>query len=181
MGTAIGPTEHVGQLGRKQEISDLLQRAGEGDRSVLPALRQRFEEYPVLWEECGDLAVQAERSQVRLMTGANEIAAEALDRKLASLRKEIAGANPTPLDRLLIQRVVACWLQVQHADVTYTQAMQDGVNLAHGDYYQRRQDRAQRRYLSAIRTLAQVRRLLTPQVQLNVASQQVNVTQIQTS
>ena len=85
MGTAIGPTEHVGQLGRKQEISDLLQRAGEGDRSVLPALRQRFEEYPVLWEECGDLAVQAERSQVRLMTGTNEIAARGTVSKACTL------------------------------------------------------------------------------------------------
>ena len=37
------------------------------------------------------------------------------------------------------------------------------------------QDRAHRRYLSAIRTLAQVRRLLTPAVQINVGENQVNV------
>jgi hypothetical protein len=36
-------------------------------------------------------------------------------------------------------------------------------------------DRAQSRFLSAQKTLAQVRRLIVPVVQLNMANQQVNV------
>ncbi|MGD9893490.1 MAG: hypothetical protein AB7R89_17845 [Dehalococcoidia bacterium] len=36
-------------------------------------------------------------------------------------------------------------------------------------------ERAQRRYLAAIRTLAQVRRLLVPNVQVNIAENQINV------
>ena len=36
-------------------------------------------------------------------------------------------------------------------------------------------DHAHRRYLSAIRTLAQVRKLLVPVVQVNIADRQVNV------
>ena len=38
---------------------------------------------------------------------------------------------------------------------------------------QRRLDAAQRRYLHAIRTLAQVRRLLGPSVQVNIAEKQL--------
>ena len=44
-----------------------------------------------------------------------------------------------------------------------------------GEYWQEAQDRAQRRYLAAMRTLAQVRRLLTPAVQVKIAEKQINV------
>lgn len=50
------------------------------------------------------------------------------------------------------------------------------LGLAQADYYRRCVDRAHRRYLSAIRTLALVRRLLRPVVaQVNIGAQQVNV------
>lgn len=43
------------------------------------------------------------------------------------------------------------------------------------DYYQRRIDRAHNRHLSAVRTLAQVRKLLKPSVaQINIADKQIN-------
>lgn len=40
---------------------------------------------------------------------------------------------------------------------------------------ERRQDRIHRRFLSALKALAQVRRLLSPAVQVNIAREQVNV------
>ena len=42
-------------------------------------------------------------------------------------------------------------------------------------HYQQWQDRANGRYLSSIKTLSQVRRLMRPSVQVNIAEQQVNV------
>jgi hypothetical protein len=46
---------------------------------------------------------------------------------------------------------------------------QTKVTLQQGEYFQRRQDRAHRRYLSAIRSLAAVRRLQVPTaVQVNI-------------
>ena len=41
--------------------------------------------------------------------------------------------------------------------------------------YQHWLDRAQKRYLTALKTLAQVRRLLVPVVQVNIAQKQINV------
>ena len=41
---------------------------------------------------------------------------------------------------------------------------------------QRRQDRTQRRLTNACKALAQIRKLLGPNIQINVAEQQVNVT-----
>ena len=42
---------------------------------------------------------------------------------------------------------------------------------------QRSINRAQRRYLAAIKSLVQVRRLLGPMVQVNIAEKQVNIAQ----
>jgi hypothetical protein len=41
------------------------------------------------------------------------------------------------------------------------------------EHLEERRDRAHRRFLSAIKALAQVRRLLVPMVQMNVAENQV--------
>ncbi len=74
-----------------------------------------------------------------------------------------------------MERIVACWLQVAYADHHAARFEQQGGRFVQGEYWQRQQDRAHRRYLSAIRTLAQVRRLLQPAVQVNIAENQVNV------
>lgn len=92
------------------------------------------------------------------------------------MRGELAGPNPTPLESLLVGRVVACWLQVQDADLRYVQGQKE-CNIAQGEYNQRRQDRAHKRYLSAIRTLARVRKLALPVLQINIAERQVNIGQ----
>src|SRR5262245_26108639 len=92
-------------------------------------------------------------------------------RKLELLRAELAGPSPSPVERLLVERAVACWLQVQDADVRYAQAQPKGPSPAHNDFLQRRMDRAHRRYLSALRTLATVRKVV-PVLQVNIAAKQ---------
>jgi hypothetical protein len=61
---------------------------------------------------------------------------------------------------LLVERVVACWLQVHYSDAAYAQ-MKGGGPAQHAAAL-RRQDSAQRRYLQAVKVLATVRRLLRP-------------------
>ncbi len=50
----------------------------------------------------------------------------------------------------------------------------EGLTLVQSDFHQRRIDRTHRRLMSTIKTLATVRRLAVPSVQINVARQQVN-------
>ncbi|HUP81518.1 MAG TPA: hypothetical protein VM260_23405, partial [Pirellula sp.] len=71
--------------------------------------------------------------------------------------------------QLAIERVISCWLQVQHADLVVAQSK--SVSHAAGDYNQRRQDRSNRRFLAAVKTLATVRRLALPiRFDVNVAA-----------
>ncbi len=156
------------------DLRKLLKRAGNGDESTLPVLRELLKNPQVVDAFGGNLAIQAEHALIRAAGGKDLAFKEALTRKQALLRAEIAGTNPTPVERLLVERVVACWLQVQDADVRYAQNQSD-CTFAQGEYYQRRQDRAHKRYLAAIRTLALVRKLALPVLQVNIARKQTNV------
>ena len=162
---------------RRITLAAMLMAAERGGEKILPALRKRFDEDPDLWEQAGDLALQAERSVLSLAAGKNALAFEAMERKADQLRGELVGLSPTPLERLLVDQIIICWLQVNQAERTCVGFFQDGGGMAEAEFHQRRLDRAQRRYLAAIRTLAQVRRLLAPTVQVNIAEQQVNVAQ----
>jgi len=154
----------------------LVERAEQGSKDALPAIREVLGDLPELSWRLVNLAKTAEDSLIKEMTSDNDLLArEMLPLQLAAMREELAGPDPSPLERLLVERVVVCWLQLQHADIVYAQHMKN-LTLKQRDHYQRWQDRQHNRYLSAIRALAQVRKLLKPSVaQINIAEQQVNL------
>ena len=161
---------------RRITLAAMLMAAGRGGKTILPALWKRFDDEPDLWEQAGNIALQAERSVLSLAAGKNALAFDAMERKVDQLRVELVGPSPTPLERLPVDQIVVCWLQVNQAERTCVGFFHDGGSMAEAEFHQRRLDpRAQKRYLAAIKTLAQVRRLLAPTVQVNIAQQQVNV------
>lgn len=153
-----------------KQLRELSDRVNSGERSALTELRTALDKYPWMSSVMGgDLAYQAETSLVNAMFDDQIAAKEALQRELEKKREELSGENPMPIERLLIERVISCWLQVQHADLVAAQSK--NVSLAKGDYNQRRQDRSHRRFLAAVKTLATVRRLALPiRFDVNVAA-----------
>src|SRR5262249_34596919 len=125
----------------------------------------------------GDQAFQVERALLEGVSPGNVAVREAILASQDLMRKALEGPNPTPLERLLCSRVATCWLQAHLADTTISQM--EKVTLQQGRYYHECRDRAHRRFLSACRTLAQVRQLALPvlmaQVNLMAGQQQVNV------
>ena len=99
-------------------------------------------------------------------------AQEAMPRNLKAMKREIAGENPSPLERLLVERITVCWLELQYFQTIYAQHSGD-LSIRQSDYHQRRIDKAHRRYLTSIKALAQIRRM-GPAVQINIAEKQIN-------
>jgi hypothetical protein len=155
-----------------KEVQQLIERAQRGDEKTLPVLRELLKQ-PYLVEVCGNLAAHAEHALIGKFSGNNLAVSEGLRRKLDSLRAELAGPTPTPLERLLVERVVACWLHLHHLEAVY--AGKESMALELGAYYQRSISSAQKRYLAAIKTLALVRKLALPVLQVNIARKQVNM------
>jgi len=151
---------------RRQDI--LNRMILKNDKTAVPEFRKLLRQVPNIADSGGNLAKIAEETLVKGIAGDQLWMHEMLLAKLKTMRTELAGPQPSPIERLLVERVVACWLQVYDADAIAAQP--ESVTFVQGDYNQRRQDRAHRRYLSAIRTLAMVRKLALPiRVDLNVA------------
>ena len=75
----------------QEDLTQLLKKAEQGDRTVLPQLRAALAADSSLWRSYGDLALQAEAVLVQLAAGANLLLAEALQRKLQALKDEQIG------------------------------------------------------------------------------------------
>jgi hypothetical protein len=171
----VNKTANPGQAGPKKndDLQALADRAQRGDETAMPALRELLRQPANVDGLGGDLAKQAQLTLINKFSGQNLLFKESLTRKLELLRDELAGLNPTPLERLLVERIVACWLHLHHLEIIY--ANKESMNLELGTYYQRSISSAQKRYLAAIRTLALVRKLAVPVLQVNIAKRQVNM------
>ena len=145
-----------------ERVQQVLRRAMQGDQSVLPELGKVLDAHPSIWQRVGDLAAHAQDAWVNLAAGKDLLLKQALERKAAEMRGELAGPDAPPLEGLLADRVVACWLQLHYADASYAQAK--GASLAQDANAQKRMGAAQTRYLQSARALAQLRRLLRPAV-----------------
>ena len=154
-------------------LRDLIGEADSGGEEAVPAIREILDENPDLAWRLSNLGTMAERLLVNELTGEKDLLAkEMMEHQLESMRSEIAGRDPSPLELLLTERIVATWLQIQLFESLY--ATNPGNHtINQGNYYQKRLDRAHRNHLSAIRTLAQIRKM-GPAVQINIAEKQVN-------
>ncbi|MBL8798579.1 MAG: hypothetical protein JNM56_32080 [Planctomycetia bacterium] len=92
-------------------FAQLLERAQAGDETVLPELRRQLAESPELWQRCGDLAQHAEVTWLQLIAGRDLFLQESVRRKLDDLKHELLGDSPTPLERLLAERLAVAWLE----------------------------------------------------------------------
>ena len=140
------------------ELQALSGRAQAGEPGADRELRAWLGRHPEVWRHFGDLAKHAEHAWLELIGGPDPMLKASVALRAAELRSELGGASPSPLERLLADRVVACWLQVHHADAVAAQARDQSLKQA--DCSSKRQDRAHRRYLSAMGALTAVRRLL---------------------
>ena len=155
-------------------LRELVEEAENGTKEAVPEIRQILNEHPHLSWKISNLSRLTESLFIeRMSTEENLAAKESMKRQLACMREEVAGENPSPLERLLAERVVATWLQVQLFEGIYASSMFESMTLAQADYHQRRIDKAHGRHLSAVKSLAQIRKM-GPAVQINIAEKQVN-------
>jgi hypothetical protein len=156
-----------------KRLSALTYKAQKGNRKALAEASQMLTEHR-LWHVVGDMGRYAQDAWLDAAAGNNPLARRALEEQLRELRNGLREAGDSPLERVLIDRLVSCWLQANYADWQHGALIKKGsYSFAEGRYDQDRQDRAHRRLLQAAKTLATVRRLLAPAVQINVGQNQI--------
>ena len=122
---------------------------------------------PQVVARASDLGRRARRMLVKTAAAGDPLTEEALEARMDLMRCEIAGEDPSPLEVLLTERVVSCWMLVELLEVLTSAQLHRGeavrrVPLSYTLQMVRWQESANRRFLAAMRELARVRRLLLP-------------------
>ena len=157
----------------------MIQLAAQGDERASNALIEACQTVPRLWEILSTLSKMAVRSWVDLLASerpGTEIVRRTIEKEIERKRSEVAGEDPSPLERLLAERVALCWVAATYADAEYARKLKEGMSFREGEYYSKRCEQTNRQLLKAIEALARVRRLLTP-MQVNIGQNQINVAQ----
>jgi hypothetical protein len=157
-------------------LAALIKSVNSGDDTALERLRDYLEgDRDAAMCLGGDLSWEATAKLVMQLTGENCAMREAVFQELLNLRDELRGENQTPigLERLLIENVVGTWLHFHRLELLY--ASQRKPTFHSDSFYQKELSAAHKRYLAAMRTLIDARRRPLPNIQINVANEQLNV------
>ena len=148
---------HESEPSAKQTLTRLVEAANRGGEGSLDALREWLNQHPETWREAGDLAAHVEKTWLRLASGGNKLLEESIRREADRVRQELSGASPTTLEKLLVDQVIACWLQLHHAQIAA--GSDRPKSLMQARFHDQRLDRSRRRYFAGLKMLAQVRDL----------------------
>ncbi len=144
--------------------ADVLERVRElqmhrllGTPGAAAELAGLVHQYPILAVSCGDLAQQAIAAWLNLTVGTDLVFRATLEEKLRQLRREFEAGTEDPAARMIIDRVLATWLQMAYADCRVAQA--EGVDRSGHEFLARRQQQAQRQHLAALAAWRQWQKL----------------------
>lgn len=157
---------------RRRAVSDLgvpadvIERANNDDAEAQACVTAALDRSPEFVAHAGDFMARTEEALVLATSGGDWTLREARTRTLRAMVRQIAGPAPTALEAQLAHCVA---MSLVEADNLATEALRHGST----DRLDRRRTRAHARAMSAARTLATVRRLALPVVQVNLAQQQV--------
>jgi hypothetical protein len=164
---------------RIRELQELADKAEGGDDGARLELRRRLrEESPDVVARCSDSARSYRRLLAERSSGGNPLRKEAISERAGRMALELAGENPTPLEVLLSERVASLWVlvELQEALLAAWYYKAKATSPTFVLQMARLQESAHRRYLAAIKTLAQVQKLQGPsRVQVNIGGNQINV------
>ena len=169
--------ETKARLAQLQALSD---RAEDGNKDARRELWKAIRaSSPEIVARCSDIARRGQLILAETLAAGEPLIEAAILARLDLMRAEVAGENPTPLETLLVERIVSAWLVVEAQEALLNAQLKRGSEVkrcppSYLKFMIGWLDSAHRRYLAAIKSLAQVRRLQsnTPGVQFNT---QINV------
>ena len=156
-------------------LAKLLAQAQKGDTAALARAKEALRERPEAWGQMSKIGEIIEDAVIGQMCGENELAREVVRREMRAKRLELEGSNPSAIERLLAEQAVRSWVHLRHVELVQANNSRER-SIAQLDQLERWVARAERRYLRVLSTLARVRRLPAPAVQI-VDARQVHLTE----
>jgi len=154
----IKSTNTKATMPSQEDFAELVKRANAGDDDALAMMRKTLDSNPEIWQSVGDLAKHAQQSMVKLIAGGNMLVSESLLRKAEQMKGELAGTSPSKLEKLAVERIVACWLEMEYLATTYPVAK--GETLGQARFALKQKESSERRFNAAMKSLTTLRALL---------------------
>jgi hypothetical protein len=165
---------------KREEIDsfvDTVARAYKTDKPKLEdlqAIRKFLIDYPEMSAAVFSMVDSTQQLIIKNFVG--QPAAEiAIEEYLVTLREGMGYQYSPVMEQLLIENIVTCWLRVQHCESNIALMMGKDRSIVVLEFWERRLNLCQRRYLMACETLAKVRKMNIPALQLNIGEKQINV------
>jgi hypothetical protein len=175
----INKIKKLTQLNQKQiddfvEIVDRAYKAKKPTKEDLQAIRQFLKDYPPMCKAVFALVESTQELLIRRLMGI-EVAEIAMEEYLVSLRDDMGYHDAPIIEKLLIENIVTAWLHVQYCEsyLAFMAGMDKSIVVL--EFWERRLSMAQRRYLAACESIAKIRKMAVPALQLNIGDKQINV------
>ena len=141
-------------LPTREEFDELVERAEAGDVDALRQLRATLHRHPKIWQQMGDLGKHVKVLLVDLISGKSILVRESLLLQLNDMEKSLSREPATPLEQLLVERVLVSWLDVNFQQISFNEPRDRKTDLT---FWEQRLEKAQRRHFAAIEALERVR------------------------
>lgn len=152
----------------------LLQRAAANEEDTRVAVRKLLASRPALVAAVFNTASDLEEALIHRAGGQGVLVHESMRAELERMRISLRLPEDGALEELLISQIVLCWISLMTAERLRTERWSGGISNEAADFWDRHVARLRSDYLRAIRSLASVRRILVPVIQVNIAAEQMN-------
>lgn len=147
-------------LPSRSELEALIDRTQQGDQAARQELCEALKQPGIADRFGGDHHRLTQRLLIKKIHPKDRVARKCLTGEVRRTRRDITGPDTTPLERLLIEVVLTSSLYLTYVKITSLKQKARSPKL--DKFYDSRIAAAQRSHLTAIKTLAQVRKMAVP-------------------
>jgi hypothetical protein len=162
---------------RAEQFIEIVARAYKAKKPAkddLQAIRKFLIEYPEFSKIVFDTVDTTQTQIIKNYVG-SEVAQIAVEEHAAYIRAEMGYHDAPIMEKMLIENIITAWLRVQWLEFLITARMSGEFRIPVMEFWQKSLATAQRSYLAACETLAKIRKMKLPNIQLNIGDKQINV------
>jgi hypothetical protein len=137
---------------------NILANEANRDKKQVPKLREFLQENPDIVGNLQSVSVTIRESLVEKFI-AGDGSRLLVKKYMDELEDRLRGDEPTPIEKLLIEAVLFCWLRLQHAENAKTLLMNEEHRFIDMEFADKMLSKAHSRYLRALTALAKVQDL----------------------
>jgi hypothetical protein len=161
---------------RADEFLQLVGRAYKEnpDPKDLQEIRRFLIDFPEFCKAVYSLSDNLQETLISKMFD-QDIIKVAIEEQTVNMRREFGYYEAPIMEQLMIENIILSWLRMYWLEYQITLRMGGQISMSVIEFWERRLSMSQRRYLAACESLAKIRKMAIPALQLNIGDKQVNV------